>query len=176
LIEDRNFARQYEARRRASIGFHWTSRQCTGRIEYGNSVTEPLEIVRKLASETDDYRLLFNEANLAQLADQTSEAYDSWIKYLAKRWSGPEVEKLVQPLLARVAAERWSAVGYREAVRAITMQCQAASVSALSETPFEQNEGYSVELQLLMEQVTRRLADSLRVLAEDRSSMISRSQ
>jgi len=100
-----------------------------------------------LASETDDYRLLFNEANLAQLADQTSEAYDSWVQYLAKRWSGPEVEKLVQTLVVRVAAERWSAEGYREAVREISMQCQA-SVSALSETPFEQNEGYAVELQL----------------------------
>ncbi len=116
-------------------------------IEYGNSVTEPLAIVRKLASESDDYRLLFNEANLAQMADQTGEAYDSWIRYLAKRWSGPEVEKLVQPLVARVAAKRWSTEGYREAVREITMQCEA-SVSALSETPFGQNEGYAIELQL----------------------------
>ena len=116
-------------------------------IEYGNSVTEPLAIVRQLASETDDYRLFFNEANLAQIAQQTSEAYDSWIHYLAKLWSGPAIEKLVQPLVARVAAERWSAEAYREAVREITMQCEA-SVSALSETPFEQNQGYAIELQL----------------------------
>jgi hypothetical protein len=106
-----------------------------------------LEIVRKLASETGDYRLLFNEANLAQLAEQTSEAYDSWIRYLEKLGPGPEVEKLMQPLVARIGGESWSLDAYREAVGQITMQCQA-SVSALSETPFEENEGCTVELQL----------------------------
>ncbi len=103
--------------------------------------------IRKLAAESQDYRLLFDEANLAQLAQRPAEAYESWTRYLSKRWDATEVGKMDRPLVVRVAAHHWSDEAYREAVRIITMECEA-SVSAFSETPFAHDEGFSIEPRL----------------------------
>jgi hypothetical protein len=115
-------------------------------IAYGSSAEEPLALVRGLVAKSKDYRLFFDEANLAQLAEQPEEAYNSWSEYLSKKPS-PEAEDIEKPVVARISAERWSADAYRRAVEAITKQCKA-SVAVLSETPFEQNEGYAIELKL----------------------------
>ena len=115
-------------------------------IAYGSSAEEPLALVRGLAAQSKDYRLLFDEANLAQLADLPEEAYKSWSEYLSKK-PNPEAEDIEKPVVARISAERWSADAYRRAVETITKRCMA-SVAVLSETPFEQNEGYAIELKL----------------------------
>ena len=54
-------------------------------IAYGSSPEEPLVFMRELASETKDFRLLFNEANLAQLAHDPEDAYKSWSCYLDRK-------------------------------------------------------------------------------------------
>jgi hypothetical protein len=123
----------------ATLAKHW--------ITYGDSATEPLAYIRELVTQSEDYRLLFNEANLAQLAQQPKEAYESWIRYLPKRWSATELENIERPLVACIAANLWSADAYRGAVRIITMECEA-SVSAFSGAPFEDDEGYAIEPQL----------------------------
>jgi hypothetical protein len=115
-------------------------------IAYGSSAEEPLALVRGLVAKSKDYRLFFDEANLAQLAEQPEEAYNSWSEYLSKKPS-PEAEDIEKPVVARISGERWSADAYRRAVETITKQCKA-SVAVLSETPFEQNEGYAIELKL----------------------------
>jgi hypothetical protein len=115
-------------------------------IVYGSSAEEPLALVRGLVAKSKDYRLFFDEANLAQLAAQPEEAYNSWSEYLSKKPS-PEAEDIEKPVVARISGERWSADAYRRAVETITKQCKA-SVAVLSETPFEQNEGYAIELKL----------------------------
>jgi hypothetical protein len=115
-------------------------------IAYGSSAEEPLALVRGLAAQSKDYRLLFDEANLAQLADLPEEAYKSWSEYLSKK-PNPEAEDIEKPVVARISAERWSTDAYRRAVETITKRCMA-SVAVLSETPFEQNEGYAIELKL----------------------------
>ncbi len=115
-------------------------------IVYGNSAEEPLAFVRRLKGKSDDYRLLFDEANLAHLAERPEEAFKSWSEYLSKKPTS-EMEFFEQPVVARIPAERWSTDKYRQAVRTITRHCKA-SVAALSETPFDQNEGYAIELKL----------------------------
>lgn len=115
-------------------------------IAYGASAAEPLALVRGLTAKSDDYRLFFDKANLAQMADLGEEAYQSWTVYLSKK-PAPETEDLRQPVVARIRADRWSADGYRKAVQAITIQCKA-SVAVLSETPFEEHEGHAMALKL----------------------------
>jgi len=117
-------------------------------IAYGISAEEPLAYVRGLVckSRSRDYRLLFDQANLAQLAEQPEEAYNSWVEYLGKK-PKPDTEGVEPPVVARVLAKHWSADAYRQVVQKITGQCQA-SVSALSQTPFEGNAGYRTECKL----------------------------
>jgi DNA-binding PadR family transcriptional regulator len=116
-------------------------------ISYGSSPTEPLQFVRELASESKDFRLLFNEANLAQLANDPEEAYESWSCYLSGLATKLE-EPFTEPtLVARIAPQHWSAEAYRKAVHTIMTECEA-SVSALSETPFQQGEEPSSGLYL----------------------------
>jgi hypothetical protein len=115
-------------------------------IKYANSAEEPLALVRELKSKTEDYRLLFDQANLAQLADRHDEAYYCWREYLSKK-PVPDKESSEQPIVGRIPAERWSSDAYRQAVQRLRVECKA-SVAALSETPFDENEGYAVELKL----------------------------
>ena len=120
-------------------------------IAYGNSATEPLACIRELVAESKDYRLFFDEANLAQLANEPGEAFTSWSQYLSMRGITLKEGDVERSILARVDAGHWSKEGFHEAVRAITMNCEA-SVTAMSETPFEQLEGqvegYSLDPQL----------------------------
>jgi hypothetical protein len=110
-------------------------------IIYGTRIEETLSYVRQLAAAKEDYRFDFNEANMAMLSKDPSEAYESWRKYLDHR--GPE-EHFQKPLLARVAATDWSTKGYEEAVRKIARNCEA-TVAAFSQIPFESEESYSIE-------------------------------
>jgi hypothetical protein len=111
-------------------------------IAYGSSPHEPLVFVRELASESKDFRLLFNEANLAQLAHDPEEAYESWNRYLSGLTAKAGETSTEQTIVARITPEHWSAEAYREAVHAIMTECEA-SVSALSEAPFQSEESSS---------------------------------
>jgi hypothetical protein len=129
----------------------WLAALAKHGIAYGSTAAEPLACIRELAAGSQDYRLFFNEANLAKLAHEPGEAYDSWTRYLSNLKAAIPEENVEKSIVARVSAEHWSEAGFVEAVRIITMQCEA-SVTALSETPFEkmegQIEGYSIGPQL----------------------------
>lgn len=114
-------------------------------IAYGNQVEPAWLCTEALAASSRDYRLVFNEANLAQLAHESAKAYASWSKYLSIR--KPRTNTSEQTLLARVQKRDWSSEGYKEAVRVITKECEA-SVSAFSETPFDREEEFAVEPKL----------------------------
>src|SRR5208282_33121 len=116
-------------------------------IAYGSSPAEPLVFVRELASESKDFRLLFNEANLAQLAHNPEEAYESWNRYLSGLTAKVGGTSIEQTLVARIAPEHWSSEAYREAVYNIMTECEA-SVSALSEAPIQAEEESSSDLYL----------------------------
>lgn len=114
-------------------------------IEYGNQIEPAWLWTEALAASSNDYRLIFNKANLAQLAQESAKAYDSWAKYLSIR--KPRTNSSEQTLMARVHGPDWSREGYEEAVRVITKECEA-SVSAFSETPFDREEEFAVEPKL----------------------------
>jgi hypothetical protein len=114
-------------------------------ITYGNQVEPAWLWTEALAASSRDYRLIFNKANLAQLAQQSAKAYDSWAKYLSIR--KPRTNTPEQTLLARVQGRDWSREGYEEAVRVIAKECEA-SVSAFSETSFDREEEFTVEPKL----------------------------
>lgn len=116
-------------------------------ISYGNSPDEPLACIRILVAKCeDDYRLLFDEANLAQLAQRPDEARQSWTRYLDKKQTLAEPKKAT-PVIARIEGKLWSEHAYDNAVHAITTQCQAA-VTVISESPFESGEEYEIEPQV----------------------------
>jgi len=116
-------------------------------IAYGSSPQQPLVFVRELASESKDFRLLFNEANLAQLAHKPEEAYESWNRYLSGLTAKVGQTPTEQTIVARITPEHWSAEAFHEAVHAIMTECEA-SVSALSEAPFQSAEESSSDLYL----------------------------
>jgi hypothetical protein len=114
-------------------------------ISYGNQVEPAWLCTEALAASSKDYRLIFNEANLAQLAQESAKAYASWAKYLSIR--KPRTNTSQQTLIARVQGHDWSREGYEEAVRVITKECEA-SVSAFSEMSFDREEEFAVEPKL----------------------------
>jgi hypothetical protein len=116
-------------------------------IAYGSTPEAPLFFVRELAAESKDFRLLFNEANLAQLAHKPEEAYESWKRYLSGLTAKVGETIPEETLVARITPEHWSAEAYREAVQTIMTECEA-SVSALSEAPFQSEEESSSDLYL----------------------------
>ena len=114
-------------------------------ISYGNKIEAAWRCTRLLAATSQDYRMIFNEANLAQLAQGSAKAYVSWAKYLELR--KPKTNTAEETLIARVDGSDWSDDAYQEAVRIISSECDA-SVSAFSETPFERQEEYALEPKL----------------------------
>lgn len=114
-------------------------------ISYGNQVEPAWLFTEALAASSKDYRLIFNEANLAQLAQQSAKAYASWVKFLTIR--KPKTNTTEQTLIAQVLGKDWSLDAYEEAVRIITKECEA-SVSAYSETPFGREEQFAIEPRL----------------------------
>jgi hypothetical protein len=118
-------------------------------ITYGNSPDEPLAYIRKLfvESEKHNYRLLFDEANLAQLAARPSEAHEAWVRYSTNREPLSVARDIEAPVVARILANRWSPEAFEKATSAITMKCDAA-VIAISETPFQHGKEYVIEPQL----------------------------
>jgi hypothetical protein len=114
-------------------------------ISYGNKIDAAWRCTRLLAAASQDYRMIFNEANLAQLAHESARAYDAWAKYLELR--KPRTNTAEQTLIARIDGSDWSGDAYQEAVRIISNECDA-SVSAFSETPFERQEEYALEPKL----------------------------
>jgi hypothetical protein len=114
-------------------------------ISYGNKVEPAWLCTQALAASSKDYRLIFNEANLAQLAQESAKAYASWARFLAIR--KPKTNTSEQTLIAQVQGKDWSLNAYEEAVRIITKECEA-SVSAFSETPFEREEEFAIEPKL----------------------------
>jgi hypothetical protein len=116
-------------------------------IAYGSSPAEPLAFVRELASESKDFRLLFNEANLEQLSQNPEEAYESWSRYLSGLTAKVGKNSAEQTIVARITPEHWSAEAYREAIHTIMTECEA-SVSALSEAPFQSEDESSSDLYL----------------------------
>jgi hypothetical protein len=115
-------------------------------IVYGQRPDIAYQLCLKLVAQNEDYRLIFNSANLAHLAEKPEEAYRSWSRYL-KLLNQRRNQCAIPPLVARIPADAWSAVAYEEAVQTITRECQA-SVSAFSEIPFEKTEQQEIEPRL----------------------------
>jgi hypothetical protein len=115
-------------------------------IAYGNSPDQPLAYIQKLIAESGqgNYRLLFDEANLAQLAGRPAQARESWIDYATNREPPAEARDIEPLVIARIGAEKWSSKAFEEAAADITMRCNAA-VIAMSKTPFDYGKEYVIE-------------------------------
>lgn len=83
-------------------------------ISYGNNADEPLAYIQKLVAESEkqNYRLLFDEANLAQLALRPAQARESWISYAMKRERPLEATDVEPPVIARIGAAQWSSKAF----------------------------------------------------------------
>jgi hypothetical protein len=115
-------------------------------IVYGKHPDIAYQLCHRLVSENEDYRSIFNYANLAYLSERPDEAYNSWLRYIALR-NKRRNPCATQSLVARVCGDQWSTKAYERAVQIITRECKA-SVSAFSETPFEKSEQCAIEPQL----------------------------
>jgi hypothetical protein len=115
-------------------------------IVYGEHAEIAYQLCYRLVSQNEDYRSIFNYANLALLAERPDEAYESWFRYLVLR-NKRRNACAAQSLVARIRGDAWSAAAYEEAVQIITRECKA-SVSAFSETPFEKSEQSAIEPKL----------------------------
>lgn len=115
-------------------------------IVYGQRPDIAYQLCLKLVAQNEDYRSIFNSANLAHLAEKPEEAYQSWSRYL-ELLNQRRNQCAIPPLVARIQGDAWSNAVYEEAVQAITRECQA-SVSAFSEIPFEKAEQKEIEPRL----------------------------
>ena len=86
-------------------------------------------------AESDDYRLVYDFANVAYLADRDDEACAFWHRAVSLRSQRRRNVCLAQSLIASMRADQWSIAAYDDAVQIITRECKA-SMSAFSEIPF----------------------------------------
>ena len=116
-------------------------------IVYGKHTDIAYQLCSRLVSQNEDYRSIYNYANLAHLAERNHEAYESWFRYIVLLRSKRRNSCATQSLVARVRGDAWSAAAYEEAVQIITRECKA-SVSAFSETPFDKSEQVALQPRL----------------------------
>jgi hypothetical protein len=108
-------------------------------IAYGGNAGAPLKCLRQLNRETErNARLQFDQANLALLQNNIDEAHGCWIAY-----RNLQRAPALPSLISKMAASSWSDSAYHDAVREINKR-YAASVTALSQTPFSAQDAQSI--------------------------------
>lgn len=108
-------------------------------IAYGENAGAPLKCLRQLNRETEqNSHLQFDQANLAFLQNNIDEAHACWIAY-----RNLQRAPAVPSLISKMAANSWSDSAYHDAVREINKR-YAASVTALSQTPFGSQDEQSI--------------------------------